>query len=129
MTLVEQLDIRDNVSILRGYQSDAALDSFLRTNQATIFPYVSHPEHEVFGASGAARMAMSKGLPVVTSKVNHFSDLPTVKADTPEEIAQALEQLFITKGAKELQVNRQISYLNDNTWEKVALRHIAVFEE
>jgi hypothetical protein len=66
---------------------------------------------------------------VVTSKVNHFSDLPTVKADTPEEIAQALEQLFITKGAKELQVNKQISYLNDNTWEKVALRHIAVFEE
>ena len=129
MTLVEQLDIRDNVSILRGYQSDAALDSFLRTNQATIFPYVSHPEHEVFGASGAARMAMSKGLPVVTSSVNHFSDLPTVKADTPEEIALALERLFVNKVTKELQVNRQISYLNDNTWEKVALRHITLFEE
>jgi glycosyltransferase involved in cell wall biosynthesis len=129
MTLVEQLDIRDNVAILRGYQSDTALDSFLRTNQATIFPYVSHPDHEVFGVSGAARMAMSKGLPVITSSVNHFSDLPTIKADTPEEIAQALERLFTAPEAKKLQVQRQISYLDDNTWEKVALRHIALFEE
>jgi glycosyltransferase involved in cell wall biosynthesis len=83
----------------------------------------------VFGVSGAARMAMSKGLPVITSSVNHFSDLPTIKADTPEEIAQALERLFTAPEAKKLQVQRQISYLDDNTWEKVALRHIALFEE
>lgn len=129
MDLVDQLDIRENVAILRGYQSDATLDSFLRTNQATIFPYVSHPAHEVFGASGAARLAMSKGLAVVTSSVNHFSDLPTMKADTPEEIAAALELLFTNPQAKEEQIAKQISYVNENTWEKVALRHIAIFEE
>ncbi len=129
MRLVDQLGIRSNVAILRGYQSDAALDSFLRTNQATIFPYVSHPEHEVFGASGAARMAMSKGLPVVTSSVNHFSDLPTVKADTPEQLADALEKLFTIPGAKEAQVQQQIAYLNENTWENCALRYIKLFEE
>jgi glycosyltransferase involved in cell wall biosynthesis len=129
MLLVDKLDIRDNIAILRGYQSDAALDSFLRTNQATIFPYVSHPDHEVFGASGAARMAMSKGLPVVTSSVNHFSDLPTAKADTPEELATALDKLFSDPVEKELQVKKQIAYLDENTWEKVALRHISIFEE
>ena len=129
MRLVDKLDIRDNIAILRGYQSDATLDSFLRTNQATIFPYVSHPDHEVFGASGAARMAMSKGLPVVTSSVNHFSDLPTVKADTPEELAAALDKLFSDPAEKELQVKRQIEYLNENTWSKVALKHISIFED
>jgi glycosyltransferase involved in cell wall biosynthesis len=129
MLLVDDLKITENISILRGYQSDATLDSFLRTNQATVFPYTSHPEHEVFGASGAARMAMSKGLPVVTSSVNHFSDLPTIKADSAEEIAKALENLFITPGAKEKQVEAQISYLNDNTWEKIGLRYIKLFEE
>jgi glycosyltransferase involved in cell wall biosynthesis len=128
MRLIDQLGVRSNVAILRGYQSDAALDSFLRTNQATIFPYISHPDHEVFGASGAARMAMSKGLPVVTSSVNHFSDLPTVKADTPEELAVALEKLFTSPKAKEEQVKKQITYLNDNTWEKCALRYINLFE-
>ncbi len=129
MRLVDELGVRENVSILRGYQSDAALDSFLRTNQATIFPYISHPEHEVFGASGAARMAMSKGLPVITSSVNHFSDLPTIKADSPEEIAQALENLFTVSGAKEKQIQAQISYIQENTWEKVGLRYISLLED
>lgn len=128
MRLVDELGLRENVSILRGYQSDAALDSFLRTNQATIFPYVSHPEHEVFGASGAARMAMSKGLPVITSSVNHFSDLPTIKADTPEEIAQALENLFVVPGARQNQIDAQVRYIRENTWEKIGLRYVSLLE-
>ena len=71
---------------------------------------------------------MSKGLPVITSSVNHFSDLPSIKADSAQEIADALEMLFITPGAKEKQVQAQISYLNDNTWEKVGLRYLQIFE-
>jgi glycosyltransferase involved in cell wall biosynthesis len=129
MDLVNELGIQENVALLRGYQSDEVLDSFLRTNRATIFPYVSHPNHEVFGASGAARMAMSKGLPVITSSVNHFSDLPTLKADTPEEMAKALETMFTVSSAREKQLETQLSYLNDNTWEKVGLRYIEIFEE
>ena len=129
MNLVNELGIQENVAIIRGYQSDEVLDSFLRTNQATIFPYVSHPNHEVFGASGAARMAMSRGLPVVTSSVNHFSDLPTIKADTPEDIASALETLFTVPAAKEKQLETQLSYLTENTWEKIGLRYIDIFKE
>lgn len=129
MRLVDELDLTENVSILRGYQSDATIDSFLRTNQATLFPYTSHPEHEVFGASGAARMAMSKGLPVITSSVNHFSDLPTIKADSSEEIAAALEMLFTESGAKEKQVALQTTYLCENTWEKVGQRYVNLFGE
>lgn len=128
MDLVEELDVKENVAILRGYQSDATLDSYLRTNQATIFPYISHPAHEVYGASGAARVAMSKGLPVVTSSVNHFSDLPSIKADTPEEIAHELDKLFSVPGAKDAQIQKQLSYLDENTWEKIALKHIDIFE-
>jgi glycosyltransferase involved in cell wall biosynthesis len=129
MDLVDQLGVKENVAILRGYQSDATLDSFMRTNQATIFPYVSHPAHEVYGASGAARVAMSKGLPVVTSSVNHFSDLPTLKADTAEELAAALDSMFSDPVARRVQIEKQLSYVNENTWEKIALRHIAIFEE
>jgi len=128
MELVDNLGITENVAIIRGYQSDFTLDSYLRTNQATLFPYVSHPEHEVFGASGAARMAMSKGLPVVTSSVNHFSDLPTIKADTAEEIAAALEKIFTLPSAKKEQLDKQFTYLNENTWEKIGLRYIKLFE-
>jgi glycosyltransferase involved in cell wall biosynthesis len=129
MQMVEDLGLTENVAIIRGFQSDAVLDSFLRTNQATVFPYVSHLEHEVFGASGQARMAMSKGLPVITSMIPHFSDLPTIKADTPEEIAKALDCLFSEPGAKEKQIRAQMSYLLENTWEKIALRYIRLFEK
>lgn len=128
MELVAKLGLEENVAILRGYQSDATLDSYLRTNQAAIFPYVSSPEHEVFGASGAARVAMSKGLPVLTSSVNHFSDLPTIKANTAEEIANELDKLFSSQKYKDEQITRQIDYLNDNTWEKVGMRYVNILE-
>ncbi len=128
MDMVTSLGLQENVAILRGYQSDATLDSYLRTNRATVFPYISHPQHEVSGASGAARVAMSKAIPVITSSVNHFSDLPTIKADTPEEIAAQLEILFNDWKTRSAQVEKQICYINDNTWEKVALQYIKIFE-
>jgi glycosyltransferase involved in cell wall biosynthesis len=128
MDLVDKLGVRENVAILRGYQSEETLDSYMRTNQATLFPYISHPAHEVWGASGAARIAMAKALPVVTSSVNHFSDLPTIKADSPEEIAAALEKLFIDASHREAQVQKQIDYITENTWENVAKRYISLFE-
>jgi glycosyltransferase involved in cell wall biosynthesis len=128
MDLVESLGVQENVAIIRGFQSEETLDSYMRTNQATLFPYISHPAHEVYGASGAARVAMAKGLPVVTSSVNHFSDLPSIKADTAEEIAAALEELFTKPEMRERQIAKQIDYLNENTWEKVALRYISLFE-
>lgn len=128
MQLVDQLNIKENVAILRGFQSDATLDSYLRTNQATVFPYISHPEHEVYGASGAARLAIAKAIPVITSSIPHFSDLPTIKADSPEEIAIALDKLFSSNQEKQTQINKQLDYLNDNTWEKVAATYINLFE-
>jgi glycosyltransferase involved in cell wall biosynthesis len=125
--LVQDLSLHDNVGIIRGYQSDAALDSYMRTNQVVVFPYVSHPQHEVFGVSGAARLAMSKVVPVITTSVNHFSDVPTLKADTPQEIADALDRMFSNELARKVQVDAQLEYLNENTWEKVALKHARLF--
>lgn len=126
--LIAELGVQENVAIIRGFQSEETLDSYMRTNQATIFPYVSNVNHEVWGASGAARIAMSKALPVITSSVNHFSDLPTIKADIPEDIAKELEILFTNPVLREAQITKQIDYLNDHTWNKMALRYISLFE-
>lgn len=129
MDLVDKLNVGENVALIRGFQSEETLDSYLRTNRATLFPYISHPSHEVYGASGAARVAMSKGLPVVTSSVNHFSDLPSIKAGSPKEIAIALERLFVDTKFKEAQIKKQIDYLNENTWENIAMRYISLFQK
>jgi glycosyltransferase involved in cell wall biosynthesis len=129
MRMVDDLDLHQHVAIIRGYQSDASLDAYMRTNQAILFPYVSHPQHEVFGVSGAARLAMSKMAPVVTTNVNHFSDVPTLKADTPEQIAAALDLMFSNPLARKAQVDKQVAYLNDNTWAKIGLRYLKLFED
>jgi glycosyltransferase involved in cell wall biosynthesis len=128
MELIDKLDISENVSLIRGYQSDQTFDSYFRTNRVALFPYVSVPEHEVFGASGAARLAMSKGLPVITSSANHFSDLPTIKADSPEQISIEIDKLFSNWKLINKQVDIQNKYIVDNSWENVAKQYIKLFE-
>lgn len=128
MDLIKELNVQENVALIRGYQSDETIDSYLRTNKVSVFPYGSHPDHECWGASGAARLAMSKGIPVISSSIHHFSDLPTIKANNPEEIAAALDLLFSDKKNIEIQVDKQIQFLIDNSWKNVGLQHISLFE-
>jgi glycosyltransferase involved in cell wall biosynthesis len=127
MKFVADNKLEENVSIIRGYQSNEVLDSYMRTNQAVLFPYISHPKHEVFGASGAARMGMSKAVPVVTTSVNHFSDLPTLKGDNPEELANILDKIFSDPIAKKKQIDRQLKYVEENSWEKIANQYLVMF--
>jgi glycosyltransferase involved in cell wall biosynthesis len=129
MQIVDDLDIQENVGLIRGYQSDQVLDSYLRINKAAIFPYISNNEHECFGSSGAAPFSMTKAIPVISSSVNHFKSLPTIKADSPEEIAEALDKLFSNKKLVENQLELQVAYLEENSWRNTALRYIKIFEE
>lgn len=128
MDLVIKYNLQDSVALIRGYQSDIVLSSYLRTNQVGVFPYTSVPNHEVFGASGAARLAMSFGIPVITSSIPHFSDLNTIKADTPEQIAEELSKLFSDEALKRTQVEKQNQFIIENSWANTALKYIAVIE-
>lgn len=128
MKLISQLKIEDNVALIRGYQSEQSLDSFLRTNKVALFPYVSAPGHEVQGASGAARLAMSKAIPVISSSIPHFQDLPTIKADTAEQMAIEIEQLCLNKHKAEQQINIQNQFLQENSWKIIAQKYIEIFE-
>lgn len=129
MEIVRENNLEENVGLIRGYQSDTVLNSFLRINRAAVFPYISDKDHECFGASGAAPYAMNKGIPVITSSIPHFSELPSIKADSPEEIAVELDKLFSNQKAIEEQIKRQNVYLEDNSWKNTALRYIEVFEK
>lgn len=127
MNVVDELGLQDNVGLIRGYQSDNVLNSYLRMNRVAVFPYISHKEHECFGSSGAAPYVMSKNIPVITSSVHHFSNLPTIKCDTPEEIAASLDQLFSSNEAVATQTTKQNSYLEENSWKNVAQKYVDIF--
>ena len=125
--LTQTLDIQDNVAIIRGYQSDITMDAYLRTNMVAVFPYSSEPGHEVYGSSGAARLAMSKGIPVITSHIPHFTDLPSIKAETPEQIAEALDGLFSNQKAQQEQIETQLEFIKTNSWQNVAQKMLDIF--
>lgn len=125
--LIEELKVQNNVALIKGFQSDKTLDSFIRTNQVCVFPYVSPKEHEVFGVTGAARVAMSKAIPIITFNGNHFSDIPSIKTNSPDEIAQELDKLFSDYKLIEKQIKLQLDYINKNSWENVAKEHIKIF--
>jgi hypothetical protein len=91
-------------------------------------PYVSSAEHECFGASGFGPFVMSKGIPLITSEIHHFSNLPTLKAKSPEDIAMYLDQLFSSNELVEKQIAIQNQYLIENSWANVAKKYISIFE-
>lgn len=128
LDLVKNLGIQENVSLIRGFQSDQVIDSYLRTNQIALFPYISIPGHEVFGASGAARSAMEKEIPVVSSSIPHFSDLPTIKANNEHEIAHEIGKLFDNWKLKRKQIEVQNEFLKTISWEIIARKYVDLFE-
>lgn len=126
MGLVKKLGIENHVAIIRGYQSDTVIDSYFRTNKVSVFPYHSTEEHKVFGASGSARLAMAYKIPVITSNLPHFGDLPTIKVGTAEELAKELDSLFASQKKQAEQIERQTAFIQENGWDITAKRFLSV---
>lgn len=126
LDLVQELHLEEHVGLIRGYQDNSVIDTFIQMNKAAVFPYVSSKDHECFGSSGAVPYTMSKQLPIISSNVHHFEELPTLKAETPEQIAAELDRLFSDKQAVISQVERQNQYLNEYNWQHVATLYASV---
>lgn len=128
-TLVKELGIEENVALIRGYQGDLTLDSYLRTNRVAIFPYVPNGVHTVYGATGAARVAMTASIPTIVSDVPQFDDLEGTcpRPGNEQEIADEVERFFNSKEAVAQQLARQEKFLSENSWDNVVHRHLEIF--
>lgn len=123
MMLIDELRVRDNVALIRGFQSEKVIGTFMRTNTVCLLPYESDPKNEVFGASGAARLAMAHGIPVITSTFHHFEDLPTIKANGVEAMAKELDKLFKSKLLRQEQVKKQNTHVSANSFAVIAKQY------
>lgn len=122
---IRELGIEENVSLIRGFQPDEVLESFFRTNKCAVFPYRENGEHTVLAVTGAARVAMTYGIPVVTSRVPFFSDLDQacLQASTPEELVEQIKKAWADpKGC----VAKQDEFLKKNSWANVARMYLEV---
>lgn len=124
MDHIKKLNLTKHIAIIRGYQSDETLDSYLRTNKVALFPYIENGEHTVFGCSGAARVAMRSGIPTIVTSVPLFDDLEGTcpRPKNVAEICDAVRLLFTEANARK-QVELQNKFLTENSLENVAKRY------
>lgn len=128
--LIESYDLEDNVALIRGFQSNEAINRFLRTARVAVFPYTANPEHVVYGSTGAARIAIANGTPAVVSKVPLFSDLEGVlpRAKDAKELAEETSKLFDDWKYYLRVVEKERKFVEENNWAITAKRYLQMGE-
>jgi glycosyltransferase involved in cell wall biosynthesis len=131
MDKTRELDIVDNVAIIRKFQTEQTLNHYLRTAKLALFPYRSDPNNVVYGASGATRIAMANGCPIIGGKNHQFDDLEGVipRAGTAEELAFEIDKVFSDEKHRNSIIGRCQKYISDNTWDKCADKYLALYEQ
>ena len=128
--MIKDRNLEDNVAIIRGFQTDEAINHFLRTARVAVFPYTANPEHVVYGSTGAARIAMGNHTPAVVSNVPLFHDLEGIvpKADNAEELAEEVSKLFDNWSYYQGLREKEAAFVKDNNWEVTAKRYLDIKE-
>ncbi len=128
---IKEFDIVDNVAIIRKFQTEKTISNYLRTAKLALFPYRSDPNNVVYGASGATRIAMSHGMPIITGSNHQFDDLKDVlpRASNAEEMAKEIDKIFSSETYRKEIVNKSMNYVKDNTWNKVADMYLNLYEK
>lgn len=131
MDKVRELDIVDNVAIIRKFQTEQTLNHYLRTAKLALFPYRLDPDNTVYGASGATRIAMANGIPVIAGKNHQFDDLEGVipRAGTVDELAAEIDKVFSDEVYRKSIIDRSQKYIGENTWDICADRYLALYEQ
>jgi polysaccharide biosynthesis protein PslF len=129
MKKIEDLHLEDNAVIIRKYQSDQMIKSYLRTAKLAVFPYVGDPKNMVYGASGAVRIAMACGTPVIASSCHQFDDLEGV-VPRPHDylsLAKEIDKVFSNESYKKKIIKDTDDYVDKNNWDVTAERYINLY--
>lgn len=128
---IDNLNLQNNVAIIRKYQTDKSLSNYLRTAKMAIFPYLTDPDNTVYGASGAIRVAMAHGIPVIASKSHLFDDLQEVvpRCNSVLGFATQIDRIFSNHEYKQQLVEKQFKFIEKNNWEVIADKYLSIYPE
>lgn len=126
---IDSYSLQDNVAIIRKFQSDQVINSYLRTAKLALFPYLTNPKHKVYGASGAIRVAMANGTPVIASESSQFDDLEGVipRPKDAVELASTIDKVFSNTKFRNNLLARSKQYIKDTTWPICAQKYLDVY--
>lgn len=128
---VDALGLKENVAIIRKFQTDEMLNLYLRLAKLAIFPYLNNPNNTVYAASGAIRVAMANNVPVIASDAHLFDDLEGIIARPANhiELAREIDRIFSDDRYKELLKERARNLIRENTWASVADKYLGFFDK
>lgn len=131
MDKIKELGLIDNCVIIRKFQTEQTINNYLRTAKLALFPYRSDPKNVVYGASGAVRIAMANGIPVIVSNSHQFDDMENIlpRPFTHVELANEIDHIFSNSKYKELIVKNMEKYIDDNTWDISADRYLDLYSK
>jgi glycosyltransferase involved in cell wall biosynthesis len=126
---IEELGLVDNAVIIRGFQTEDVLNQYLRTYKVAVFPYVQDPKNVVYGASGAARIAMANRIPTIVSSSHMFDDLENVLVRTngADQLAHTIDRVFSSESYRKRLVGYADEYVEANSWRVAAGRYLDFF--
>ena len=129
MSLAKSLDIEKNVVIIQKYQTEEMINLYLRLAKIAIFPYIINPSNEVFGASGAIRIALANKRPVLASESHLFDDLQDVipRPKNHIELANEIDKVFSIKEYRNEIISKGYKFVEENKWETCADKYIDVY--
>lgn len=113
------LGLDDDVTLIFDFLPIAEIVEIARSCSVAVFPYADVKE----GASGAARVAMSAGLPVLVSDSSIFDDIRSVcRSSGVADISRLTDTVMSLLAESAEARDRQAAYMNFATWEKHVLR-------
>lgn len=127
---IKRLGLDDNAVIIKKFHTQQTINHYLRTSKVALFPYTNDPENMVYGASGAIRIAMANGIPVIASNAHLFDDLEGVvpRCSDSTALAAEIDKLFSNSDYRNKVLQNIDAYIKDNTWDISADRYLAVYE-
>ena len=126
---IDQLDLHDNAVIIRKFQTEQTINHYLRTAKIALFPYVTDPQNTVYGASGALRVAMANGVPVIVSNAHMFDDVEGVIPRPHDHISLAgeIDKVFSSDVYRNSLIKKIDNYVKSNNWDVTADRYLELY--
>jgi glycosyltransferase involved in cell wall biosynthesis len=121
-SLIRLLEIEGNVSLINEFLDIEEALFLLSACNAIVFPYQRSEE----SASGAVRLGLAAGRPILTTPLSIFSDLSGIVYQLPgteaNDIAEGLVSLLADEDRKAEVLQRQRDWVRANSWAAQAAR-------
>jgi|GEM_PF-2379124 len=126
---IKDWKLENNVLLVQDFLEKEDIITALQASDIAIFAYPEARET----ASGAVRLGMAAGVPIIVTKSAQLKDLHdiafTIEDNKPETIAAAIRQLLGNANLRQNVLLRLREYSYQNNWDRLAIKYLKLIAE